>query len=241
MKITSRLTCMAIIVVLSASSMALAQRTGFQIGISQPAVAFPPVQAPAIATRGTFIGNPLPIEAGPIVIIQNQLIAPIPVFIPNQVLAPTPFFAPAPFLTPTPFFAPIPGFTTNPAFLPNPVFTTAPGVISGPFVFPGHVAAINQMPSQVTVPDHILVPGQTVIASPTTGPIMQPQVQSTFGTPLANQQVVPHPAPGTTRADVIRQFGQPSVTVATRTGETLYFDGGRTIITLENGQVSGPK
>jgi len=228
MKITSRLTCMAVIVVLAASPMALAQRAGFQIGISQPAVALPPVQAPAIATRGTFIGNPLPIEAGPVVIIQNQLIAPNPVFIPNQVLAPTPFFAPTP------------GFTTNPAFLPNPVFTTAPGVISGPFVFPGQVSAINQMPSQVTVPEHILVPGQTVIASPTAGPIIQPQVQSTFGPPLANKQVT-HPAPGTTRADVIRQFGQPSVTVTTRTGETLYFDGGRTIITLENGQVSGPK
>ena len=234
MKITSRLTCMAVIVVLAASPMALAQRAGFQIGISQPAVALPPVQAPAIATRGTFIGNPLPIEAGPIVIIQNQLIAPIPVFIPNQVLAPTPFFAPVPF------FAPTPGFTANPAFLPNPVFTTAPGIISGPFVFPGQVSAINQMPSQVTVPEHILVPGQTVIASPTAGPIIQPQVQSTFGPPLANKQVT-HPAPGTTRADVIRQFGQPSVTVTTRTGETLYFDGGRTIITLENGQVSGPK
>ena len=228
MKITSRLTCMAVIVVLAASPMALAQRAGFQIGISQPAVALPPVQAPAIATRGTFIGNPLPIEAGPIVIIQNQLFAPNPVFIPNQFLAPTPFFA----LTP--------GFTRNPAFLPNPVFTTAPGVISGPFVFPGQVSAINQMPSQVTVPEHILVPGQTVIASPTAGPIIQPQVQSTFGPPLANKQVT-HPAPGTTRADVIRQFGQPSVTVTTRTGETLYFDGGRTIITLENGQVSGPK
>jgi len=225
---------MAVIVVLAASPMALAQRAGFQIGISQPAVALPPVQAPAIATRGTFIGNPLPIEAGPVVIIQNQLIAPNPVFIPNQVLAPTPFFAPVPF------FAPTPGFTANPAFLPNPVFTTAPGIISGPFVFPGQVSAINQMPSQVTVPEHILVPGQTVIASPTAGPIIQPQVQSTFGPPLANKQVS-HPAPGTTRADVIRQFGQPSVTVTTRTGETLYFEGGRTIITLENGQVSGPK
>src|SRR5439155_6537402 len=126
MKITSRLTCMAVIVVLAASPMALAQRAGFQIGISQPAVALPPVQAPAIATRGTFIGNPLPIEAGPIVIIQNQLFAPNSVFIPNQVLAPTPFFAPVPF------FAPTPGFTANPAFLPNPVFTTAPGIISGP-------------------------------------------------------------------------------------------------------------
>src|SRR5438552_2312996 len=228
MKITSRLTCRAVIVVLAASPMALAQRAGFQIGISQPAVALPPVQAPAIATRGTFIGNPLPIEAGPVVIIQNQLIAPNPVFIPNQVLAPTPFFAPTP------------GFTTNPAFLPNPVFTTAPGVISGPFVFPGQVSTINQMPSQVTVPAHILVPGQTVIASPTAGPIIQPQVQSTFGPPLANKQVT-HPAPGTTRADVIRQFGQPSVTVTTRTGQTLYFDVGTTIITIENVQVSGPK
>src|SRR5262245_53850285 len=95
MKITSGLTCLVVIVVLATSPMALAQRAGFQIGISQP-VAFPPVQTPAIATRGTFIGNALPVGAGPIVIIQNQLIAPT-VFIPNQVLAPAPFF---------PFFAP---------------------------------------------------------------------------------------------------------------------------------------
>ena len=123
---------------------------------------------------------------------------------------------------------------------PNPTFNPGSVFIPNPFVFPGQVFGANQIPSQVIIPDHILVPGQTVIASPTAGPIIQPQVQSTFGPPLANKQVS-HPAPGTTRADVIRQFGQPSVTVTTRTGETLYFEGGRTIITLENGQVSGPK
>ena len=48
------------------------------------------------------------------------------------------------------------------------------------------------------------------------------------------------PRAGTPRADVIRQFGQPSVTIVTSTGETLYFTGGVTVI-LQNGQVIGPR
>jgi len=48
------------------------------------------------------------------------------------------------------------------------------------------------------------------------------------------------PQRGTPRADVIRAFGQPSVTIITSTGETLYFSGGVTVI-LQNGQVIGSK
>ena len=48
------------------------------------------------------------------------------------------------------------------------------------------------------------------------------------------------PSRGTPRADVIRQFGQPSVTIITSTGETLYFTGGVTVI-LQNGQVIGSR
>jgi len=231
MKMTSRFVWIAVIAVLAASPAALAQRAGFQTGIAQPTVAFPPTQAPAIATRGTFVANPLPVGSGPIVIIQNQVVAPNPVFIPNQVFVPNPGLVA------------IPGFAQNPAFFPNPAFNPGPTFIPTPFVFPGQVFVTNQIPSQVIVPDHILVPGQTVVSGPGTGPIGQsivPTAQSTaFGPPSVNQQVV-LPAPGTTRAEVLRQFGQPSVTVTTRTGETLFFQGGKTI-TLQNGQVTGAK
>jgi hypothetical protein len=39
---------------------------------------------------------------------------------------------------------------------------------------------------------------------------------------------------------VIRRLGQPSVTIITSTGETLYFNGGVTVI-LQNGFVIGPR
>ena len=237
MKITSHLVWTTVIAVIAASQAAPAQHAGFQIGIAQPTVAFPPTPAPAIATRGTFVANPLPIGSGPIVIIQNQVLAPNPVFIRNQVFVPNPGFVS------------IPGFAENPVFLPNPVFNPGPTFIPTPFAFPGQVFNSNQIPSQVIVPDHILVPGQTVVSGPTVWPVgpvwpvgqsMLPPVQSTaFGPPPVNQQVV-LPIPGTTRAEVLRQLGQPSVTVTTRTGETLFFEGGKTI-TLENGQVTGAK
>ena len=230
MKITSRLVSMAVIAAIATSTAASAQHAGFQIGIAQPTVAFAPIHAPAIATRGTFIANPLPIGSGPIVIIQNQVFAPNPLFIPNQVFAPNPGFVS------------MPGFAENPVFLSNPTFNPGSVFIPNPFVFPGQVFGANQIPSQVIIPDHILVPGQTVVSNPTAGSVIQPVVppmQSTFGPPPVKQQAV-LPAPGTTRAEVLRQFGQPSVTVTTRTGETLYFQGGTTI-TLQNGQVTGPK
>ena len=45
---------------------------------------------------------------------------------------------------------------------------------------------------------------------------------------------------GMSRADVLQKFGQPTVTVATSSSETLYFRDG-TSVTLQNGQVIGSK
>jgi len=230
MKITTRLVWVTVIVVLAASQAAPAQRAGFQIGIAQPTVAFPPTQAPAIATRGVFVANPVPVVSGPIVIIQNQVVAPNPVFFPSQVFVPNSGLVS------------IPGFAGNPVFLPNPAFNPGPTFIPAPFV-PGQVFNTNQIPASIIIPEHILVPGQTVVSDPVAGSFVQPvvpPVQSTaFGPPRVHQQTI-LPVPGTTRAEVLRQFGQPSVTVTTRTGETLFFEGGKTI-TLQNGQVTGPK
>jgi hypothetical protein len=48
------------------------------------------------------------------------------------------------------------------------------------------------------------------------------------------------PPAGTTREQVIQQFGNPAASVITRDGETLVFNGGLTIF-LQNGQVAGAK
>ena len=226
MKITPRLICMAVILVISATPLLPAQHAGFQIGIAQPALAFPPTYPPAIAMRGTFVASPFPVAAAPIVIIQNQFVTSNPVFIPNQVF------------TPNPVFVVSPGFTAgNPVFFPSPVFNTAPGFIPNQFFLPGQVFPTTWIPGQVIVPDHVLVPGQTIIPGAAGIPVGLPPV-STFGPPVRDQVTLP--IPGTARAEVLRQFGQPTVTITTRTGETLHFYGGVTI-TLQNGQVTGPR
>jgi hypothetical protein len=145
-----------------------------------------------------------------VVIIQNPVIAPSPVFIPGQV------------------------FTPNPAFGPNPFVVPA---------FPAQTSFFTQTepPTQMVVPPHILVPGQTSINPAATVPV-NAQPQSFFNN--APQPAVPDlrtgPVAGMSRVDVLRQFGQPTVTITTSTGETLYFNGGITV-TLHNGQVTGPR
>lgn len=67
--------------------------------------------------------------------------------------------------------------------------------------------------------------------------------QSYFGPPVTTVTPPPGPAlppPGTPRAQVLRQFGVPNVTIVTSNGETLYFNGGVTVI-IQNGQVAGPR
>jgi hypothetical protein len=213
-------------------SFSIAQGSHSQFAIAQPQPAFAPTQAPAIATRVPFAN--IPAGSAPIVIIQPQVFVPNPVFIPTQnfvpnhtAVVPNQVFAPTSMFPPTSVFAP------TQSFIPNQ------------FVLPSSASPSFQMPNQVLLPPtQLLVPGQTVI--PMTMPTATPQpaiapVQTFFGRPsVVPQQRLTAPVRGTSREDVLRQFGQPIVTVGTRTGETLYFSDG-TKVTLENGQVTGSK
>jgi hypothetical protein len=97
-----------------------------------------------------------------------------------------------------------------------------PTIISRPALVPAFPTVIVQ--------NRVLVPGQTIV------PAMPVPQGSPVAPPLRHRR----PAPGTPRADVIQQFGPPSVTIITSSGETLYFTGGVTVI-IQNGQVAGPR
>lgn len=84
------------------------------------------------------------------------------------------------------------------------------------------------------------VPAQTVIIQ-----TVPAAPQAYFGPPVTTVAPVVAVAPvvrvGTPRAQVLAQLGRPTVTIVTRTGETLYFNGGVTVI-IQNGQViTGPR
>jgi len=213
---TGVLFIVAAFVVAISPVVSMAQRAGFQIGIAQPSNPFLPTQAPAIVTNGTLI-SPFAPPIPTVVIIQSPVIAPSPVFIPGQVFAPNPF-VPNPFL-PNPFV--VPTLPTQTGFFQQ-----------------------TEPLTQVIIPPHILVPGQTSINPQTAVPVTA-QPQSFFNSaprPASPDQRTRPVAPvtGMSRVDVLRQFGQPLVTVTTSTGETLYFNGGITV-TLQNGQVTGPR
>ena len=222
---TGVLYVVAAFVVAMSPTVSMAQRAGFQIGIAQPTNPFPPTQAPAIVTNGTFVSPfapPTPI----VVIIQNPVFTQAPVFIPGQVFTPNPVFVSNPF-------APNP-FAPNP-FVPNPFGVPTVLPAQNPF-FP-----LTEPPTQVIVPPHILVPGQTSINPQATLPVTaQPQSFFNNAPRSASPDHRRPPVAGMLRADVLGQFGQPLVTVTTSTGETLYFNGGITV-TLQNGQVTGPR
>src|SRR5437764_15064887 len=86
--------------------LATAQNAGFRVAIAQPAFAFPPTQAPAVATHGTFVGRPAmtppvpqaigpisPVPTFPTVIVPNQILVPGQTMVP--VVQPTPGPVPA--------------------------------------------------------------------------------------------------------------------------------------------------
>ena|SRR5438093_9577515 len=143
------------------------------------------------------------------------------------------------------------------AFLPTqaPAVAVRSTFVGTPtLIVPGlpAIAPLQLFPSFPTViaPNYVLVPGQTILP----GPIVNPSPTVFFpanpfqpGLPFVQpglpfvQPVRPvPPLVGTPRAEVLRQFGQPSVTVITSTGETLFFTGGVTVI-IQNGQVAGPR
>lgn len=140
---------------------------------------------------------------------------------------------------PNPVYTPHPIFGSSRTFTPNPAF------IANQFAPPEGVFDLNPFEPQVTVPTHILDPGQTIIPTPTVPPIppvvqpVVPPVHSTFGPLPRTAQWTPL-VPGMSRQEVLLRLGQPSGSIATRTSETLFFDGGLKII-LENGQVTGAR
>jgi hypothetical protein len=225
MKMKATVLYLAVGLVLTLSPMiSMAQSSG-QFAVAQPPAPFLPTRAPAIATRVPFAG--LPAGSGPIVIAQPPASARNPFFTPGHVFSPTRTVVPNQFFAPTPVFGPAQ------QFVPNPVFAPTQAVIPNQFVAP-------------MAPTQLLVPGQTVIP-PTT--FQTPLHMSTappaatgpaFVSPSAGQAQATAPRGGMSRADVLRMFGQPSVTVTTSTSETLYFRDGTTV-TLQNGQVTGSK
>src|SRR5262245_44651608 len=97
----------AMVFVLGLSTAAWAQHAGFRAGVAPPQAGFPPPQAPAVATRGTFTAIPsfsIPAPRAPITPI--PLVPNFPtVIVPNQAVFPgQPVFPafPAPFVSPAP-------------------------------------------------------------------------------------------------------------------------------------------
>jgi hypothetical protein len=221
MKMTTVVLYLAAGLVLTLNPMiSIAQSSG-QFAVAQPHAPSLPTRAPAIATRAPFAG--LPPGSGPIVIVQPPARERNPFFNPGQVFSPTQTVVPNQFFAPTQVFAP------TQAFVPNPVFAPTQAVVPDQFVLP-------------MAPTQLLVPGQTVIPSTTFQTSQRPAVAAgpVFISPSATQISTSAPPVGMSRADVLRKFGEPSVTVATSTSETLYFHDGTTV-TLQNGQVSGSK
>jgi hypothetical protein len=125
-------------------------------------------------------------------------------------------------------------FTGRPALI-----VPAPQVIA-PFTMP----FVSTFPL-VTVPNHVPFTGQTFFPVPwgVTPPpsVLLPAQHARPHAPFVRAAPVHAPVlAGTPRAEVLRRFGQPTVTVITSTGETLYFPGDVTVI-IQNGQVAGPR
>jgi hypothetical protein len=132
--------------------------------------------------------------------------------------------------------------TQAPAVVVRSTFIGMPAlVIPGPTAIPP-IQMFPTFPS-LFVPNHTFVPVQTVLPPPVVNPsptLFFPANTVQPGLPIGPSVHPGPPLAGTPRAEVLRQFGQPSVTVITSTGETLFFTGGVTVI-IQNGQVAGPR
>ena len=131
--------------------------------------------------------------------------------------------------------APVVAVRSTFTLAPVPILPAFPAVAPFP-----NVPLVPVFPT-VIVPNTILVPGQTSFVVP----IVNPSPVAVIPVNLAPAVPVHLPARrfppfGTPRADVLRVLGEPSVTVVTSVGETLYFTGGVTVI-IQNGQVVGPR
>jgi hypothetical protein len=134
-----------------------------------------------------------------------------------------------------------------PPIVASSTFTGRPILIGPPLpqvVAPLSIPFVATFPT-VIVPNQVPFTGQTFFPVPwgVTPPlsVVSPVHPVRPRAPLV--AATPRHAPvlaGTPRAEVLRRFGQPTVTVITSTGETLYFPGHVTVI-IQNGQVAGPR
>lgn len=103
------------------------------------------------------------------------------------------------------------------------------------------VALVPTFTTVIVPASPVLMPGQTFfpgVASPAPAVVYPTApLQPAFPVLPAPRTHLPY---GTPRAEVLRVYGQPLVTVITSAGETLHFSGGVTII-IQNGQVAGPR
>jgi hypothetical protein len=149
---------------------------------------------------------------------------------------------------------PVQGFISSPVqpfgFLPPmtpPIITTTyPAIYSNypaPAVAVG-VPVIYPSPFQRRSGVTVIVPNATVITN-TAIIVQQPPVQFFVASPVATRTVNPvpvlqPPSLGTTRAQVIQQFGTPFSSIVTQRTETLYFTGGVSVF-LQDGRVATPQ
>jgi hypothetical protein len=209
------------LVLVLAATPSMAQHAGFRIGI-----------APIVGPPGAFSGFGQPM-VGPFGI------APVAVF-PQSTFGFPPTQAPVVvtrggFVPGSPFVTqPFGGFLiqTPSVFVPGQTFATNPFIVTGQ-VFPNPFAGVGQVvPNPFIVPGQVFAPGQVVLP----GSVFT-QAPRTHLTP-ANS--IPIPGVGTPRAQVLTQLGQPTVSIITSTGETLFFNGGITVF-IQNGQVAVPR
>jgi hypothetical protein len=117
------------------------------------------------------------------------------------------------------FFFPEQGFFPGQTFIPGQAFFSRQPFLPSPVVNPG---------SSIFFPANPIQPGLPFVSNPTQPGRFVSGVGPVF------------PPVGMPRAEVLRQFGQPSVSVITSTGETMFFPGGGTV-TIQNGQVASPR
>ena len=247
----------AVLLVLSAAPL-MAQHAGFQIGIA-PTVNPPmfvsgfgqPVVLPFPVVPTTNFGafSPFGFPVAPIGVFpsvstfgfpQTPAIVtravPGPVVFPPQVVIPGSVVVPGSVVFPGSFG--VPGSFGFPGSFGVPGSFAVPGTVFGPTqVFTQGSVFIERPQSLPTSPVQTFssAPVQPFVSAPIQ-PFVSAAVQPFGGSPV----VAPVMPVGTSRAEVLRTLGQPTVSVFTNTGETLHFSGGATVV-IQNGQVAGPK
>ncbi len=176
-------------------------------------------------------------QVGPITPVAPFTIAPVAPFVTAPVApfvtAPVAPFGVAPGIggietfravAPATFFPPV----QPPAIVTAPGFHHRNGFGNGFGTRTGNTVIINVPP---TASVNIGLP----VVSPIP-PVLPTTVAPIPTTVLPIPPMIPAIQPGMSRAQVISQFGQPTVSIISSMGETLYFNGGATVV-IQNGQV----